>query len=213
MKTLISKKSQVCRILKKLLPLYARDPIEIDYETPFQLIVAVILSAQCTDKRVNRVTATFFDRLRTAEDFLRLSQAELENLIRPTGFFRNKTKSILGAAQMIAGHYGGKVPERMQDLVKIPGFGRKTANVVQQALHGVSEGVCVDTHVLRLSKRLGLSQHASAEKVERDLMNITAPKDWSRLAHFLILHGRRVCHARSPNCADCVLNSFCPSAR
>lgn len=213
MRTLISKKSQIRRILKNLAPLYAGDPIEIDYQTPFQLIVAVILSAQCTDKRVNKVTATFFDRLRTPEDFLKLSPEKLEELIRPTGFFRNKSKNILGAAHRIVEHYGGTVPGTLKELVNIPGFGRKTANVVQQALHGVSEGVCVDTHVLRLAKRLGLTSHETAEKVERDLMAVTPQNGWHRLAHFLILHGRRVCYARNPQCPHCVLKAFCPSAR
>lgn len=214
MKTLISdmteKKSRVRHILKKLAPLYHADPIEVNYTTPFQLIVAVILSAQCTDRRVNQVTATFFDRLKTPEDFLREGELRLSELIRSTGFFRNKAKNIVGAARMILDEYDGKVPDSMVKLVRIPGFGRKTANVVQQALYGRCEGVCVDTHVLRLSKRLGLTQQTTAEKVERDLMQITPQKNWRELSHFLILHGRRVCVARGPRCEECVLRSVCP---
>lgn len=215
-KTLISELSQrkahVRRILKKLSPLYAADPIEIDYGTPFQLIVAVILSAQCTDRRVNLVTGTFFDRLREPEDFLREGEEKLRQIIRPTGFFRNKAKNIIGAARMILSEYGDEVPESMAKLVRIPGFGRKTANVVQQELYGKNEGVCVDTHVLRLSRRLGLTEHSMPQKVERDLMASTPQKNWHEISHFLVLHGRRVCQARSPKCRDCVLNRICPSA-
>lgn len=204
------KKSRVRHILKNLAPLYHADPIEVNYTTPFQLIVAVILSAQCTDKRVNQVTATFFNRLKTPEDFLREGELRLSELIRSTGFFRNKAKNIVGAARMILDEYDGKVPDSMAELVEIPGFGRKTANVVQQALYGTSEGVCVDTHVLRLSKRLGLTLQTTAEKVECDLMEITPQKNWRELSHFLILHGRRVCVARGPRCEECVLRPVCP---
>lgn len=199
-------------ILKKLAPLYAADPIEVHYETPFQLVVAVILSAQCTDKRVNEVTRRFFDRLREPEDFLALSPSDLETLIRPTGFFRNKAKNIQGAARMILSDFGGKIPDRMELLVRIPGFGRKTANVILNELYGVNAGIVVDTHVLRVAARLGLTREKTAEKVERDLMALTPQKSWSRISHFLILHGRRVCFARGPECGRCLLAKICPSA-
>lgn len=205
-------KLQIKKILTKLRPLYKSEPIEIDYETPFQLIVGVILSAQCTDVRVNKVTATFFDRLREPQDFLDLGKERLEELIRSTGFFRNKAKNILGAAHMIVEDYQGQIPRTMEDLVKLPGFGRKTANVILTALYGINGGVCVDTHVLRLSQKLGLTQYKDAIRVERDLMALTPQKNWNEISHFLILHGRRVCFARKPQCQACVLKKICPSA-
>lgn len=206
-------KKRVKFILKKLRPLYADNPIEIDYETPFQLVAGTILSAQCTDVRVNEVTAKFFPKFRTAEDFLTLSQEQLEELVRPTGFFRNKAKNILGAAHMIHHDHGGEVPRDIADLVKIPGFGRKTANVILHALYGVNQGVVVDTHVLRLSQLLELTKEKSPIAVERDLMAVTPQKNWHEISHFLILHGRRVCPARKPRCPDCELKRICPSAK
>ncbi|MCP5464331.1 MAG: endonuclease III [Deltaproteobacteria bacterium] len=205
------KKQRIKTILKKLAPLYQDNPIEIDYETPFQLIVGTILSAQCTDKRVNMVTKTFFDRLRTPQDFLKLKREELEELIRSTGFFRNKAKNIQGAAHQILENHNGEVPEKMEDLVKLPGFGRKTANVILSALFHKNQGVCVDTHVLRLSNLLELSDFNDAIRVERDLMALTPQKNWHQISHFLILHGRRVCVARKPDCEHCVLAKICPS--
>lgn len=207
------KEERVKIILKRLRPLYGDDPIEIDYKTPFQLVVGTILSAQCTDKRVNEVTKTFFGRLKTPQDFLALSQAELEELIRSTGFFRNKAKNILGAAQMILEDFDGKIPKTLKELTKLPGFGRKTANVILSALHGINEGVVVDTHVLRLSKLLKLSAKTDAVGVEKDLMALTPQKHWQEISHFLILHGRRVCFARRPACGDCCLNDVCPSSQ
>lgn len=204
---------RVSFILDVLRPPYHKDPIEIHYTTPFQLVVGTILSAQCTDVRVNAVTANFFDRFKTAADFLKLSPEQLEEMIHSTGFFRNKAKSILGAARLIHDQYQGEVPNSLQALIRIPGFGRKTANVVQQALYHQNEGVVVDTHVLRLSRRLGLSKHTSPILVERDLMAITSQKNWHEISHFLILHGRRVCPARLPRCEICQLQTACPSAR
>ena len=204
-------KKRIRTVLKKLRPLYSADPIEIHYQTPFQLVVGTILSAQCTDERVNKVTATFFDRLREPEDFLQLPPSELESLIRSTGFFRNKAKNILGAAQMILADFDGVIPNNIKELVKIPGFGRKTANVILSALYNLNEGICVDTHVLRLSKLLELTHHEDAIRVERDLMAITSHKNWHEISHFLILHGRRVCIARRPQCQACVIANTCPS--
>lgn len=205
-----ARKKRVAAILKKLTPLYGADPIEVHYETPFQLVVAVILSAQCTDKRVNQVTAGFFDRLRTPEDFLAVSPDELEQLIKPAGFYHNKAKNILGAAHAIVCEYGGEIPKTMAELIRIPGFGRKTANVILNEAYGVSEGIVVDTHVLRLSARLGLSREKTAEKVERELMAVTPKSSWGRISHLLILHGRRICSARRPACELCVLRRICP---
>lgn len=205
------RKARMKKILAALRPLYGNDPIEIDYETPFQLVVGVILSAQCTDKRVNLVTKTFFDRLKTPEDFLSIPFEELEGLIKSTGFFRNKAKNIVGAANLIRKDFSGKIPKTLTELVTLPGFGRKTANVIMNELYGLQEGIAVDTHVLRLSARLGLSHATQAEKVERDLMAITPRASWGEVAHLIILHGRRVCFARGPDCPACVLKSFCPA--
>lgn len=210
--SLEDKKQRLANVLRKLKPLYSKDPIEIDYETPFQLIVGVILSAQCTDKRVNQETAKFFPKLKTPEDFLALDPSALEDLIRPLGFFRNKTKNILGCARMIVDDYHGEIPQTMSELVKLPGFGRKTANVILHALYGKNEGVCVDTHVLRLSALLKLTKNKDAIKVERDLMELAPKNRWHEVSHYLILHGRRVCFARRPHCGECVITAFCPSS-
>ncbi|EKD50378.1 MAG: hypothetical protein ACD_62C00558G0002 [uncultured bacterium] len=198
------------KILTRLVPIYAKQPMGINYETPFQLVVGTILSAQCTDKRVNQVTATFFDRLRDPQDFLKLSQKKLEELIKPTGFFRNKAKNILGAAKTIHFNYQGVIPKTLKELLEIPGFGRKTANVVLNRLYGINEGICVDTHVLRLAHRLGLSAHTDAVRVEKDLMQSTPKGQWGMITHCLILHGRAVCLARGPKCGECVLRKICP---
>jgi endonuclease III len=205
-------KTQANKVLKKLIPLYADVPIGITYDTPFQLVVGVILSAQCTDERVNQVTSEFFDRFQTAADFAKLSQAKLEKMIKPTGFFRNKAKNILGAANMILNDYHGVIPQSMKELIKIPGFGRKTANVILARLFEINEGVCVDTHVMRLAQRLGLTRHKDPIRIERDLMAITPQKHWETLSHCLIWHGRKTCKARKPNCADCGLVKMCPFA-
>lgn len=208
----MTKEERVKIILKKLRPLYKNDPIEIDYNTPFNLIVGVILSAQCTDVRVNKVTKTFFDTYKTPQDYLKLKTPELEELIRSTGFYRNKAKNIQGCAAMLVEDFDGKIPNTMKQLVKLPGFGRKTANVILGELFQKTEGICVDTHVLRLSKLLELTQNKDAVKVERDLMEITPKRNWKEISHFLILHGRRVCFARNPECEKCALNKTCPSA-
>lgn len=210
MSSLEERKKQVRYILKKLSPLYEKDPIEVHYKTPFQLVVAVILSAQCTDKRVNEVTKPLFEKYRTPQDFLQLSPSELEEKIKSTGFYRNKAKSILGAAHKILEEFDGKIPDRMQDLRKLPGFGRKTANVILHELYDKVEGIVVDTHVLRLAQRLELSKNQTPEKVEKDLMLITPKRFWGIVSHVLILHGRRVCFARSPGCVRCVLSRKCP---
>jgi len=177
-----------------------------------QLLVATILSAQCTDKRVNVVTQDLFKRHRTVKSFADVPQAELEEEIHSTGFFRNKAKNIRGAAAMILSDFGGKVPDTMADLLTLPGVARKTANCVLGNAFGKNEGVVVDTHVKRLAGRLGLSKQKTPEKIELDLMPLFPQNDWALLSHLLIFHGRTYCMARNPNCPDCPLADLCPSA-
>lgn len=201
------------RILFRLLPqTYPNAHCELVYETPFELLVATILSAQCTDKRVNLVTAELFKTHRTAPDFAEMSQENLEKTIRSTGFYRNKAKNIRGAAKKICEIHGGKVPDTLEALAALPGVGRKTANVVLGNAFNRDEGVVVDTHVMRLSKRLGLTRHSDPVKIERDLMELFPRKHWTDLSHWLIWHGRRRCTARKPDCVCCELQAICPSA-
>ncbi len=184
----------------------------LSHRTPMQLLVATILSAQCTDVRVNVVTKDLFKRYRTVKAFAEVSQAELEKAIHSTGFFRNKARNIRGAAAKILSDFGGKVPETMDELLTLPGVARKTANCVLGNAFGKNEGVVVDTHVKRLAGRLGLSKQKTPEKIERDLMPLFPQDDWALLSHLLIFHGRSFCPARKPNCPDCPLNDLCPSA-
>lgn len=184
----------------------------LDYRNPLELLVATILSAQCTDERVNQVTPDLFRRYRTAADYARAPLPELEAAIRSTGFFRNKAKSIQAACARIALDFGGRVPDRMEDLVTLPGVGRKTANVVLGNAYALVSGVVVDTHVHRVARRLGLTAHDLPEKIEQDLMPLFPRTEWIGLSHRLILHGRRVCKARKPRCAECPLNRECPAA-
>lgn len=186
---------------------------ELDYRTPYQLLVATILSAQCTDVRVNLVTPEFFRRYPTPRALARAEREDVEALIRSTGFFRNKAKSLLGMAQALTQHHGGEVPRQMATLRELPGVGRKTANVILGNAYGINEGVTVDTHVARLSARLRLSRQQTPEKIEQDLMALFPRADWALLSHLLIWHGRRVCIARKPRCEACVINELCPSAR
>jgi len=185
---------------------------ELRWTNPLELLVATILSAQTTDVRVNGVTETLFEKYRTAGDYAEADPAELEEDIRPTGFFRNKARSLQGMARALLEDHDGEVPRTMLELVALPGVGRKTANVVLGNAYSVDEGVVVDTHVRRLSNRLGLSAEQNPEKVERDLMRIVPREDWTVFSHLLILHGRGVCKARKPDCPACVLNEICPSA-
>lgn len=180
------------------------------HRDPLQLLVATILSAQCTDQRVNLVTPALFARFKTAADFANASQAELETMIRSTGFFRNKAKSIRNCCRAVADRFNGVVPNRMDDLVQLDGIGRKTANVILGVAFGIADGIVVDTHVQRLSLRLGLTKAGSPEKVETDLMAIVPRADWIDLSHLLIWHGRRRCTARNPDCARCELAEQCP---
>ena len=185
---------------------------ELDHHDPFELLAATILSAQCTDKRVNLVTPVLFKRYPDAAALAAAVPTEVEDIIRPTGFFRNKTKSLIGMAQALVADHGGEVPASMDQLRVLPGVGRKTANVVLGNAFGMDEGVVVDTHVARVSNRLGLTRQTDPIKIERDLMTLFPRQQWTLLSHLLIFHGRRVCVARRPRCAECVLASFCPTA-
>jgi len=183
---------------------------ELAFSNPYELLVATILSAQCTDARVNTVTPALFRRFPDASSLASADQAELEGLVRPTGFFRNKARSLLGMARAVVERHGGEIPASMDRLTELPGVGRKTANVVLGTAFGMSTGVVVDTHVARLAGRLGLSAQTDPERIERDLMELFPPASWVALGHRLILHGRRVCHARKPGCEACALAPFCP---
>jgi endonuclease III len=199
-------------IFKRLRRAYPDAHCELDHTNAYQLLVATILSAQCTDKRVNLVTPALFERYPDAEALAMADPREVEELIKPTGFFRNKTRSLLGMAGGLLDRFGGAVPDRMEDLVTLPGVGRKTANVILGTAFGKPAGVVVDTHVGRLSRRLGLTRLADPVKVERVLTRLFPQKNWTLLSHLLIFHGRRVCLARRPRCAECVLNDLCPSS-
>jgi endonuclease-3 len=187
--------------------------IELDYETPLQLLMATILSAQCTDKRVNMVTPLLFKTYPTAQSLADAQPEKLEELIRSTGFFRNKTKSLIGLGKALVERHNGEVPDSMEALVKLPGVGRKTANVILGNAFNKNEGIVVDTHVGRLSLRLGLTKQTDPVKVEQELMPLFPQEEWAMLAHLLIFHGRRICDARVPKCEICTLNDICPSSR
>ena len=206
-------KAHALEILARLKKEYPDAHCELDFETPLQLLIATILSAQCTDKRVNMVTPDLFRAYPDARSLASADVADLENMIKSTGFFRNKTKSLLGMSAAVAEKHDGKVPSTMEDLVHLPGVGRKTANVVLGNAFNVNEGVVVDTHVGRLSVRLGLTNETDPVKVEQALMTLIPRDDWTLVAHLLIFHGRRVCLARTPRCESCVLADVCPSAR
>ena len=206
-------KAYALEILARLKREYPDAHCELDFETPLQLLVATILSAQCTDKRVNMVTPQLFLSFPSAQDLADAKPEELEDLIRSTGFFRNKTKSLLGMSAAVVERHDGEVPRTMEELVELPGVGRKTANVVLGNAFATNEGVVVDTHVGRLAVRLGLTNETDPVKVEQALMKLFPRDDWALLAHLLIFHGRRVCIARAPRCGECVLNDICPSSR
>jgi len=205
-------KERVRKIIRLLKAAYPDAKCSLNHSNPFELLVATILSAQCTDERVNIVTADLFRKYRKPEDYLKVSEKELQKDIRTTGFFRNKTKSIQGTARVLTESYGGEVPDTMDELLELPGVARKTANVVLGNAFGVKSGVVVDTHVTRLSHRLGLTDQKTAEKIERDLIELVPKKDWVIFSHLLIYHGRRVCKARNPSCAECVVERLCPSS-
>jgi endonuclease-3 len=205
-------RAERAKTLVKTLPeVYPDAHCELDFKTPLQLLIATILSAQCTDKRVNLVTPALFAKYRSAQGYAQAPPAELEKAIQSTGFFRNKTRSIRAATAEIERNYGGKVPQTMAELRALPGVGRKTANVVLGNAFHKDEGVVVDTHVARLAQRLGLTKHRDPEKIERDLMKLIPREHWTDWSHWLIWHGRRRCHARKPDCTNCELLRLCPS--
>ncbi|MBA2436550.1 MAG: endonuclease III [Verrucomicrobiota bacterium] len=205
-------RSERARELVRVLPkVYPDAHCELDFKTPLQLLIATILSAQCTDKRVNLVTPALFQRYRSPAAFAAAAPAELEKAIQSTGFFRNKTRSIRAASAAIEEKHKGKVPQTMAELHALPGVGRKTANVVLGNAFQKDEGIVVDTHVSRLSRRLGLTKQTDPEKIERDLMKLVPQKDWTNWSHWLIWHGRRRCFARKPDCRNCEVFPFCPS--
>lgn len=202
----------ITEVIARLEREYPDARTELNWMNPLELLVATILSAQTTDVRVNAVTRTLFERYRTAEDYAGADPARLEEDVRPTGFFRNKARALQGMARALLEHHGGEVPRTMSELVALPGVGRKTANVVLGNAFGVNEGVVVDTHVRRVSSRLGLTTEEDPEKIERDLLPLVPEEKRALFSHLLIFHGRRVCKAPKPDCPHCVLNDVCPSA-
>jgi endonuclease-3 len=202
---------RVAAILAKLDEAYPAATCELKHENAFQLLISTILSAQCTDVRVNQVTQTLYKKYPNAEAFAHANPSELEQEIRPTGFFRNKTKSIMGASKGILENFGGQVPRTMEEILTLPGVARKTANVVLGTAYGIASGVVVDTHVIRLSRRLDLTKHEDPKKIEQDLMRVIPQEKWIQFSHQLIWHGRRVCVARKPRCIDCKLEPLCYS--
>lgn len=205
-------KDRVVKIIGILEREYPHIRTALAFETPLQILIATILSAQCTDERVNRLTPALFRKYPDAEAFAKADRAELEKDIRPTGFFRNKAKSIIGAAAKIGSDFGGRVPDTMAELIRLPGVARKTANIVLSSAYRKAEGIAVDVHVKRLSGRLGLSKQEDPEKIERDLMEIVPKKHWLDFNYLLVNHGRKTCQARKPKCPECKLAKLCPSA-
>jgi endonuclease III len=200
---------RVAAILAKLDEAYPDATCELKHENAFQLLISTILSAQCTDVRVNQVAETLYKKYPDAKAFAYATPSELEQEIRPTGFFRNKTKSVMGASKAILEKFGGQVPRTMEEILTLPGVARKTGNVVLGTAYGIASGVVVDTHVLRLSNRLDLSRNEDPKKVEQDLMEIIPQEKWIQFSHQLIWHGRRVCHARKPKCIECNMEWLC----
>jgi endonuclease-3 len=206
-------RKRVAQLIEVLPQVYPGAHCELDYNNPLQLLIATILSAQCTDKRVNRVTPGLFKKYRAAADYAKAPVAELEQAIKPTGFFRNKTKSIRAATSAIAEKFKGRVPDSMEKLRELPGVGRKTANVVLGNAFGKNEGIVVDTHVARLSQRLGLTKEKDPAKIEQELMKLVPREHWTNWSHWLIWHGRRRCFARKPDCRQCEIFRLCPSGK
>jgi endonuclease III len=209
----MTNRERVAQLVKTLPGVYPDAHCELNFRSPLELLVATILSAQCTDKRVNLVTPTLFAKYRTARDYANASPATLERLIRSTGFFRSKTKSIRAAAAAIVAKHAGRVPDTMEELRGLPGVGRKTANVVLGNAFAKEEGIVVDTHVTRLSHRLRLTRQTDPEKIERDLMKLVPRPQWTNWSHWLIWHGRRRCFARKPDCRHCEIFRLCPSGK
>ncbi len=206
------KNSRAKKIVSLLMKSYPEAMTELTFQSPLELLIATILSAQCTDVRVNIVTKDLFKKYRTVQDYAKINQAVLEEDIRSTGFYKNKAKNIIECCKGIIERFGGKVPNRMEDLVTLAGVGRKTANCVLGGAFGIVEGIVVDTHVARLAERLGFTKESDALKIEQDLMKLIPKSYWYFFSNALILHGRRICNARKPNCSGCPLHIYCPSA-
>jgi endonuclease III len=204
--------AKIALIIDRLQRLYPNARTALNWSDPMELLTAVVLSAQCTDVRVNQVTAELFKKYRTAADYAGADIDEFAEEIRPTGFFRNKAKNIIGAARVIIHDHNGRVPSSLPELVKLPGIARKSANIILAEAYGVIAGIPVDTHVIRLTNRLGLSGASDPVKIERELMPAIPKEDWYRFSSALIYHGRAICVARKPKCHACVLNDICPSA-
>ena len=208
----MSRTERVAELVRRFPRIYPDAHCELDFGSPLELLVSTILSAQCTDKRVNLTTPALFQRCRNAADYASIPPEELEEIIRSTGFFRAKARSLRAMGAELVAKHGGEVPRDMEALRALPGVGRKTANVVLGNAFGLEEGVVVDTHVARLSQRLGLTTHADPEKIERNLMKLVPREHWTMWSHWLIFHGRRRCFARNPDCAGCELHDICPTA-
>ncbi len=206
------KKAHTAEIANRLKKLYPDVHVELNYATPFELMIASILAAQNTDVNVNKLTPELFRKYRGPADYLDVSQEELEKDIYASGFFRQKAKSIRAVSQRLVDDFGGKVPSTMEELLTLPGIGRKTANVVLGDAMGIAAGIVVDTHNIRLSKLLGLSEQKTADKIERELMELVPKKDWIQFGQWITWHGRRVCNAKKPKCGECVLADICPSS-
>jgi len=204
-------KTRVLKIIKKLSREYPRAKTALVFKTPLEMLVATILSAQCTDKMVNKVTEKLFKKYRNAKDYAKANIKTFEQEVLSTGFYRNKTKSIINMAKMLISDFRGKVPDTMENLIKLPGVARKTANVVLNNVFNKQEGIAVDTHVIRLSQRLGLSKFDKPEKIEQDLMVLVPRKFWGKITYYIVDHGRAVCKASRPLCPECVISGLCPS--
>lgn len=211
--TTVAKSERAAKIIDGLKRAYPEAHCELKHSNPLELLIATILSAQCTDKKVNEVTPALFRKYRTAAEYAQAPTPELEEAIRSLGFFRNKAKSIQTCCRQIAEQHGGEVPRAMEALTQLAGVGRKTANVVLGNAFGINEGIVVDTHVLRLSQRLGLTAHTVPEKIEQDLITLVPQKEWALFSHLLIWHGRRRCFARNPDCAHCEVLEWCPTGK
>ncbi len=211
--TKVQRKTRTEQIIKLLKRAHSDAHCALNHANAFELLIATILSAQCTDERVNIVTADLFRKYRRPEDYLKVRDTELQQDIKTTGFYRNKTKSIQGACKLLVEEFGSEVPRTMDELLTLPGVARKTANVVLGVAYGIAVGIVVDTHVSRLSLRLGLTKQKDAVKIENDLLKLVPQKDWIIFSHLLIFHGRRVCKARRPMCEDCAVEKLCPSSQ
>lgn len=208
----LSSEEKIRKIISELEQQYPDVKIALNYSNPLELLVATMLSAQCTDERVNMVTKTLFKKYTSPEDYVKVDVKELEQDIKTTGFYHNKAKNLKDCCRLLVEKHNSEVPKTMKELLELPGVARKTANIVLSNAFGIVEGIAVDTHVRRLAKRLGLTQHDQPDKIEEDLMKIVPKEYWKRITDLLIFHGRKVCTAKKPLCNSCVLNKICPSA-